>query len=127
MGVAAQTGDDAVGYDARIAEAMNRVLEAERAAQAAIIDCEQQQQVSLEHARQQRRSILDRAHARVMALHERATRGLEQRTAQILAQQGEAPRAAAEPTADSAHLQAAMERLVERLTSVAEEDHGDRG
>jgi hypothetical protein len=24
-------------------------------------------------------------------------------------------------------LQAAMERLVERLTSVAEEDHGDRG
>lgn len=124
MGVPA---DDASGYDARIADAMNRVLEAERAAQSAIVDCEQQQQVSLEHARQQRRSILDRAHARVMALHERATRGLEQRTAQILAQQKGAPQAAGEQGADSAHLKAAIERLVERLTCDAEEDHGDRG
>ncbi len=125
MAVPAQA--DAIGYDARIADAMNRVLEAERAAQSAIIECEQQQQVALEHARQQRRSILDRAHARVMALHARATRGLEQRTAEILAQQGGAPRASAEPGADNAHLKAAMERLVERLTSGAEEDDGDRG
>jgi hypothetical protein len=63
-----------VRYDASVAGAMNRVLEAERAAQSAIADFELQMHASLEQARQRRRTILERAHERIMALHARAAR-----------------------------------------------------
>jgi vacuolar-type H+-ATPase subunit H len=111
-----------VRYDASVAGAMNRVLEAERAAQSAIADFELQMHASLEHARQRRRTILERAHERIMALHARSVRSLEQRTAQILTEQAHAPNPVAAREADGAHLQAAIERLVERLMRLTEEE-----
>jgi hypothetical protein len=50
--------------DDAIARAMNRVLEAERAAHAAVEECERACAEILERARHQRRSILDRAQVR---------------------------------------------------------------
>ena len=118
----AQTrGDAALRYDARVAGAMNRVLEAERAARSAITDCELKMQATLELARQQRRTILERARARIMALHARAARTLGERTAQILERHGEAPDPGAAPDANGARLKAAVESLVVRLTRPAED------
>jgi vacuolar-type H+-ATPase subunit H len=103
-------------YDARVAGAMNRVLEAERAAQAAIADCERRMQASLEQARQRRRNILERAHDRIMALHARAAGSLERQAAQIFATSREASDPALVRGADDSRLHAALERLAERLT-----------
>jgi vacuolar-type H+-ATPase subunit H len=100
---------------------MNRVLEAERAAQSAIADCERKMQALLEQARQRRRTILERAHDRIMALHSRATRSLEQETAQILVRR-EAPSPALVQGVEDARLYAALESLVERLTSAAPDE-----
>jgi nucleoside-triphosphatase THEP1 len=108
-------------YDADVASAMNRVLEAERAARAAIVDCESKMQVSLEQARQERRTILERAQKLIMALHERAARSLERQTAQILGQH-EPPGLVAAQVVDSARLQAAIDHLLERLTGSAEDE-----
>lgn len=102
-------------YDARVADAMNRVLKAERTARAAIADCELKMQASLEQARQVRRTILERAQQRSVALHARAERSLERRTAQILGQR-EVPEPAAAQVVDGARLQAAIEGVMERLT-----------
>jgi vacuolar-type H+-ATPase subunit H len=92
---------------------MNRVLEAERSARGAIGECELKMQGLLEQARQERRNILERAQKRITALHGRAARALERRTAQILGQR-EAPGAA--QVMDGARLQAAIDNLLVRLT-----------
>ncbi len=109
-------------YDAQVVGAINRVLEAERAAQSAIADCEQNTQALLEQARQRRRMILERARDRTMVLHSRVTRSLERQTAQILGR----PREVSDPPgvqgAQDARLHAALERLVERITGAAEDE-----
>ncbi len=107
-------------YEASVAAAMNRVLEAERAARSAITDCEREVQAALEHARQQRRTILQRAHDRIMALHERAAHTLDERVAGILKQNVQGADLATAPRADDGRLRAALEGLVERLTRRAE-------
>ena len=123
MSLPTQTNRDMdLRYDARVAGAMNRVLEAERSAQSAVADCEQRMLASLEHARQQRRTILQRAHERIMALQARVAGALGQRTSQIREQHGGALESAAVQGADRARLQAAIERLAERLTCVADGD-----
>ncbi len=103
-------------YDARVAGAMDRVLEAERAARSAIADCEREVQAPLEQARQQRRTILERAHDRIMALHARAARSLDERIADMLSKTHRAPGLATAQRTDDARLHAALEGLVERLT-----------
>src|SRR5271165_4158320 len=109
-------------YDAQVAGAMNRVLDAERAAQSAIADCERKMLALLEQARQRRRTILEHAHDRIMALHSRATRSLERQTAQILARPRVAPDPALAQGAEDARLHAALEKLVERLTGAAQDE-----
>jgi ubiquinone biosynthesis protein UbiJ len=52
----------------------------------------------------------------------RGLRAPEQRTAQILTQQAQAQSPVAAQGADGAHLQAATERLVERLMRLTEEE-----
>ena len=103
-------------YDARVAGAMNRVLEAERAAQSAIAECERKTRALLEQARERRRTILERAHDRIMVLHSRAARSLERQTARILTTSREASDPALVQGADGARLHTALERLAERLT-----------
>ncbi len=109
-------------YDARVVGAMNRVLEAELAAQSAIADCERNTHALLEQARQRRRMILERARDRIMALHLRVTRSLERQTAQILGRAREASDPPAVQGAEDARLHAALERLVERITGAAEDE-----
>jgi len=101
--------------DARIAEAMNRVLEAERAAGIAIAECERKMQALHEQARQTHRTILERAQQRIVALHARAEHRLERRAAQILSSR-EAPAARGGQAVDEAWLQAAIEVVMERIT-----------
>src|ERR1700690_3791859 len=67
--------------DMHVARAMERVLEAERAAQSAITDCDAQGQKSLECARRQARRILEHGHERIIALHTKAASSLEQQQA----------------------------------------------
>ena len=64
--------------DAQIAVAMNRVLDAERAAQTSIAECAAQGEELVKRARQRARSILERAHARIIALHAKAARAPEE-------------------------------------------------
>ena len=109
-------------HDALLARAIDHVLEAERSAQIAVADFERQTIESLELARQQRRTILERAHRRIMTLHARVSHALEQRTAQIRESQGEIPDGGAAQAPDRERLRAAIERLAERLTTVADGD-----
>jgi hypothetical protein len=109
-------------YEASIAGAMDRVLDAERAARSAIADCEREVQAALELARQQRRSILQRAHDRIMALHARAARTLDERIADMLKQNAPGPGLATAPRSDDGQLRAALAGLVERLTRRTEDE-----
>ena len=64
--------------DARIAAAIDRVLEAEHATATAIADAQAAAQADIEAARERRRVILETARERVVDLHERAQRRLEE-------------------------------------------------
>ncbi len=120
MNLSVEPVDGEAAYEAGVADAMDRVLEAERAARAAIADCEREVQAALEHARQQRRSILQRAHDRIMALHERAAQTLDEQIEGMLKQNAPGPGLATAPRANDGRLRAALEGLVERLTGRAE-------
>lgn len=100
--------------DSRATEAMNRVLESEREAEATIADCERQCREHLEKARALRRAILERSQARIVTLHTRAAQALEERTAEIM-EQGR--RVAAGAAADDApeRRTAALQQLVLQL------------
>lgn len=108
--------DSDADYDARVARAINRVLETERVAHCAIAACATQAEESLEHARQQRRSILERAQARIVALHARAERAFERQASLIHPQPGHTEPGAAAEQADHARLLAAIARLADGLT-----------
>jgi vacuolar-type H+-ATPase subunit H len=69
--------------DRTVADAINRVLEVERAASAAIVEAELTAKVTIEAAREARRRILERARQRVMRMHERAEVRLATRLAQL--------------------------------------------
>jgi hypothetical protein len=109
--------------DARVARAMDRVLEAERVSRAAIAECEKQVEESLEQARQQRRAILERAQRRIVALHTRAARTVEQRVAQIRKLHEPAAGGGIGQHANRARLQAAIEKLADHLISLRDEEN----
>jgi vacuolar-type H+-ATPase subunit H len=114
--------DSVVPYDMRVAQAVDRVLEVERAAQAAIAECETKSQALLEQARQQRRNILQRAHDRVVALHTRAAHALEQRIAQVREQHARPVAGTIAQCDDPARLRAAIEKLADRLIGMGDEE-----
>ena len=64
--------------DARIAAAMDRVLDAEHATATAIADAQAAARANIEAARERRRVILETARERVVDLHERAQQRLEE-------------------------------------------------
>lgn len=111
--------DSPAGADALVAGAMDRALAAERAAQVAIADCEQQAADGLERARQQRRTILERARARVMALHTRAAATLERQAGVIAEKSRQSATTAVEQLSDPVRCTKSLERLAGRLTSDA--------
>jgi uncharacterized membrane protein YccC len=109
--------------DACVALAMDRVLEAERLARSAIAECEKQCHESLEQARRERRAVLERAQQRIITLHTRAARALEQRVAQIRKPRGPAAGAGIGQHPDRVQLQAAIEHLADRLIGPGGEEN----
>ena len=103
--------------DVRVAHAMDRVLECEHAAEAAVAECEHACADILDRAREQGRAILERAQARIVALHTRAAKGLERRAAQIAEQRRKSAAATIRLLSDPARRSAAIERLAAQLTT----------
>jgi hypothetical protein len=95
---------------------MDRVLESEREAAAAIAEQERRCSEQLEQARQRRRAILERAQARIVALHTRAAMALTRRTADIAEQATRSVQSASEGCGPTERWQGALERLLARLT-----------
>jgi hypothetical protein len=112
--VSDETGTPSV---AATTQAMDRVLQAEREAIAALSECKRQSAADLEHARQQRRAILERTQARIVALHTRAAQALERRGAEILERHLRSSTAEVEQLADPGRRGAALERLAACLTT----------
>jgi len=109
--------------ESSVAQAIDRVLESEQAAQAAVESCRHECDAALERARQQRRSILERAQARIAALHARAAAALARRTAEIIEAQRHLAAQTTEQLADTAHRRAALERLAAQLTGPEDGNH----
>jgi len=103
-----------------VAEAINRVLEAESGAAAVIAAAERDAEAVLEAARERRRQILEAARRRASSLHARAQLRLRQDIEQL-------DRAEPARETDQAKLRdlasAAVAQLATRLTSV---DHEPR-
>jgi hypothetical protein len=104
--------------DSAVADAMNRVLAAEREAADAIASGQRSAEATIEAARARRRQILDAARRRSSALHVRAQLHLQQALQDL--ERGDS----ANP-ADPARLRSlsreAIERIALRLTSVDHE------
>jgi regulator of protease activity HflC (stomatin/prohibitin superfamily) len=102
--------------DDRIADAIDRVLEAEHATAAAIAHAQTDAQAGIEAAREARRLILEKARDRILHLHERAQRRIDDTLRALDAQ-------AAATGADDADLaavtDAAVARVAARLTTDA--------
>ena len=105
------------GPDALVAQAMDRALATERAAQQAIADCERQAAEMLEGARQQRRTMLERAQARIVALHTRVAGTLERQAAVITETSRQSAATAVEQLSDPGRCTQALEQLAAHLTS----------
>jgi regulator of protease activity HflC (stomatin/prohibitin superfamily) len=102
--------------DARIADAIDRVLEAEHATVAAIAEAQTAAQASVEAAREARRLILEKARERIVLLHERAQRRLED-TLRTLDARAASPGGDHDTLADLT--EAAVARVAVRLTTDA--------
>ena len=103
--------------DALAAHAIERVLEAERDAQAALKACERACADLLETARQHARTISERAQARSVALHGRAAKRLERCAADLMEERMKSAAEAVRQLADPGRLSAAIEQLTARLTT----------
>ena len=107
------------GVDPAAAQAIDRVLEAERAAQAAVAACERAGSKVLDAAREQARGIFDRAQARTVALHGRAAKKLEQCAAAFMEERMKAAAEAVKQLSDPGRLGVALERVATQLTTEA--------
>jgi F0F1-type ATP synthase membrane subunit b/b' len=100
--------------DRTVADAIDRVLEAEQAAAAAIGRAEAAGRAAIEAAREERRRILERARARIMRLHDRAATQLAARLAQLdMTLAAEAQASSLPPDG----MPAVLATVAERLTS----------
>jgi cell division septum initiation protein DivIVA len=103
--------------DTTVADAINRVLDAEREAAAAIAAAEAEAETVLQAAREQRRQLLERARDRSSRLHVRAESRIEAALAELDAQSRSGRDSAG--SLDSLARQA-IDALARRLTS---DDH----
>ncbi len=74
------------GKNSLAAQAIDRVLDAEREARATVAACEKAGSTAVEAARQIARGIVERAEARTVALHGRAAKNLERCAAALMEQ-----------------------------------------
>jgi len=110
---------DAGVSEALAAGAIDRVLQAERDARAAVLACEQASSGVLEIARQQARQIFERAQAQTVALHGRAAKALEVCAIGIMERRMKTAAETVKKLSDPALLNEAVERLAARLTTEA--------
>jgi hypothetical protein len=108
---------ESAGSNPLAARAIDRVLAAERDAQAAVAACERVGSEVLEAARQSARSIVERAQARAVALHGRAAEKLELCAAALMEQRMKSAAEAVRELSDPARLGVALERVAARLTT----------
>jgi vacuolar-type H+-ATPase subunit H len=100
--------------DRTVADAIDRVLEAEQAAATAITAAEAASRVTIEAAREERRRILGRARERITRLHDRAAAQLATQLTRLdVANAGDERASALAP--DSA--QSVLAAVAARLTS----------
>jgi hypothetical protein len=107
------------GSDPPAAQAIDRVLEAERDAQAAVAACERAGSMVLEASRQRARSIFERAQARTVALHGQAAKTLELCAAALMEQRMKAAAEAVKQLSDPGQFGVALERVAVQLTTEA--------
>ena len=107
------------GIDPAAAQAIDRVLEAEREAQAAVAACERAGSKVLDAARERARGIFERAQARTVALHGRAAKKLEQCAAAFMEERMKAAAEAVKQRSDPGRLGVALERVATQLTTEA--------
>ena len=105
--------------DPLAAQAIERVLEAEREAQAAVAACERAGLEVLEAARHQARGIFERAQARTVALHGRAAKKLELCAAAFMEERMKSAAEAVKQLSDPDRRGIALERVVAQLTTEA--------
>jgi hypothetical protein len=118
---ASPSADGAAG-DAPAGQAIERVLEAERDAQAAVSACERAGSLALEAARQRARGIIERAQARTVALHGRAAKKVDRCAAAIMEQRMKSASEEVRQLSDPALLRLALERVAVQLTTEAAPD-----
>lgn len=116
-----------VGADPLAAQMIERVLEAERDARAAVAACERAGSMLLDGARQRARSIVERAQARTVALHGRAARKLERCAAALMEERMQAAAEAVKQLSDPDLLGLALERVAAQLTTEAASSDVARG
>lgn len=112
-----------VERDPVAAQAIERVLQAERAAEAAVAACEGAGSKVLETARQRARGIVERAQARTVALHGRAARKVDARAAALMEQRMKSAAEAVKELSDPARLGVALEAVAAQLTTEAAPSH----
>ena len=100
--------------DTRVADAINRVLEAEHATAAAIAEGQAAAEAAIEAARELRRTILETARGRVVRLHERAQLRLDD---ELRLLDAEAAAATTDDSALAAVTDSAIGRVATRLTA----------
>jgi len=108
-----------VGGAALVAQAIDAVLTAERAAQATVAACERAGSKALEAAREQARGIVERAQARSVALHGRAAERLERCAAAFMEERLKAAAEVVRQLSDPGRLHGALERVAAQLTTEA--------
>lgn len=95
-----------------VAEAMNRVLDAERVALAEVEACRVEADKSLEAARHEARTILERAERVAREIHARTEKLATKRARRMV----EAAREQEDPAGHGARLESAVARLAARMT-----------
>ena len=103
--------------DATVADAMNRVLDAEREAATAIAAAEAEAETTLQAARELRRQLLERARVRASRLHVRAQSRIAAAIAELDAQ---LQLGRDSPASQDGVARQAIDALARRLTS---DDH----
>jgi len=103
------------GARAPVADAMDRVLEAEHAARQSVAECERQTSEAVARAREQRGRVLERARARAAAVRARAEDALRTLARGASEAHERAAAAMIERLSDPARRAAALDRLVTRL------------
>jgi regulator of protease activity HflC (stomatin/prohibitin superfamily) len=95
-----------------VAEAMNRVLDAERTALAEVEACRVEAEKSLEAARHEARTILERAERLAREIHARTEKLATARARRMV----EAARGEEDPASRGSRLESAVTRLAARMT-----------